>query len=102
MSGRVVRSVLILGSVMLLAACAAGANELTGVPAGGNVAGFWLGLWHGFIALFTFVVSLFTDTVNVYEVHNNGGWYNFGFILGVMSFFGGGGGSGACRRRKRG
>jgi hypothetical protein len=69
------------------------------VEVGENTAGFWKGLWHGFIALFTFVFSLFSDNINVYEVHNNGGWYNFGFILGVMMFFGGGSG-GACRRSK--
>jgi hypothetical protein len=45
------------------------------------------------------VISLFTDTVSVYEVHNNGGWYDFGFILGVSAFFGGGGGGSARRRR---
>jgi hypothetical protein len=33
-------------------------------------------------------------------VHNNGGWYNFGFLLGVMVLLGGGG-SGAARRRYR-
>jgi len=39
---------------------------------GGSVAGFWLGLWHGLIAPITFVISLFSDNVNFYEVHNNG------------------------------
>lgn len=75
-----------------LTACAAGSSEMVDVEnTEGEVAGFWKGLWHGFIALFTFVISLFSDNVGVYEVHNNGGWYDFGFILGVMIFFGGGG-----------
>ncbi len=75
-----------------LSACAAGPNEMVAQPSpDGEVAGFWLGLWHGFISFFTFIVSLFNDNVNVYEVYNNGGWYNFGFILGVSMFFGGGG-----------
>ena len=93
---------IILGATLLLAGCAAGANDLanTAAPDGG-VAGFWLGLWHGFIALFTFIISLFTETVSVYEVHNNGGWYDFGFILGVMIFFGGGAGGGSRRRGGR-
>jgi hypothetical protein len=38
--------------------------------------------------------------VTMYEVHNNGGWYNFGFLLGMMIILGGGGG-GAARRRYR-
>ena len=55
----------------------------------GNVAGFWLGLWHGFVAPFAFFISLFKDDIGIYEAHNNGRWYNFGFILGLMIVFGG-------------
>jgi hypothetical protein len=93
---------LTVGAVLLLAACAPGTNQLVGTESpDGSLAGFWPGLWHGFIALFTFVISLFTDEVSVYEVHNTGGWYDFGFVLGVMIFFSGGTGSGAASRRKR-
>jgi hypothetical protein len=52
--------------------------------------GFWHGLLHGFILLFSFIGSLFTD-YKIYAFPNSGGWYNFGFLLGVMMFFGGGG-----------
>ena len=55
-------------------------------------AGFWAGLWHGMILPITFVVSLFKPEVGIYETHNNGGWYNFGFFLGVASAFGKGAG----------
>jgi hypothetical protein len=51
----------------------------------------WLGVWHGFIAPFVFVVSLFRGNLNIYEVHNNGAWYNFGYLFGLACFFGGGG-----------
>ena len=57
-------------------------------------------LRHGFISFFAVIVSLFKDNVGVYEAHNNGTWYNLGFILGAMMFFGGSG-SGAKRRSKR-
>jgi hypothetical protein len=57
--------------------------------ADGDVAGFFLGLWHGIISPVTFVISLFTDGVNIYEVHNNGNWYDFGFVLGAGILFGG-------------
>ena len=91
----------VLLAVLFLSACAAGPNTLAGSPGPeGAVAGFWLGLWHGFISLFSFIVSIFKDGVGVYEVHNNGAWYNLGFVLGVMSFFGGGGGE-ASRRSGR-
>lgn len=45
--------------------------------------GFWSGLWHGIITPFSFIGSLFSDNIAVYAVNNNGGWYNFGFLLGV-------------------
>ena len=76
--------------VLLLSACAAGANQAVDVPdADGDTAGFFLGFWHGLIIPVTFVISLFTDSVSVYEVHNNGNWYDFGFVLGVVAFVGG-------------
>jgi hypothetical protein len=79
-----------------------GPNPLAGSPdEGGKVAGFWRGLWHGMIAPFTFILSLFNPKVQMYEAHNNGGWYNLGFLLGVMGVFGSGRG-GASARRKQG
>jgi hypothetical protein len=63
------------------------------------VAGFWLGLWHGFIAPFVFVVSLFNGNLSIYEVHNNGLWYNFGYLFGVACFFVGGGKQTARRNK---
>jgi len=53
----------------------------TGPPA---PAGFWLGVWHGIICPITFLVSLFNDNVGIYEVRNNGNWYNFGFVAGIV------------------
>lgn len=48
--------------------------------------GFWQGLWHGLIFPLAWVVSLFTDQVAVYAVPNNGGWYDFGYFLGIVVF----------------
>lgn len=47
-------------------------------------AGFWAGLWHGLIIGIAFIISLFTDSVSIYEINNTGGWYNFGYVLGLM------------------
>ena len=90
------KRILVLGTLalvlLILAGCVAGPNEMTNSPdEEGKVAGFWQGLWHGIIAPITFIISLFSDTVNVYEVHNNGGWYTFGFLLGLGVLTGGGG-----------
>jgi len=75
---------------------APGPNELAKLGSGeGKPAGFWKGVWHGFTVPFTFFISLFNPKVNIYEVHNNGAWYNFGYIIGLSMIFGGGkGGSG--------
>jgi hypothetical protein len=76
---------------VVLAACAAGPNAAVDVPnVDGDTAGFWLGLWHGFISPVTLVISLFSDNVNVYEVHNTGNWYDVGFVFAIVSFVGGG------------
>jgi hypothetical protein len=92
---------LLSGTALLLAACAAGPNEL--VDTGPDPAGFWLGLWQGLISPITFIVSLFTTNVNIYEVQNNGNWYDFGFVLGVACAFGSGGwgGTAGVRRTQR-
>lgn len=45
--------------------------------------GFWHGLWHGMIFPFAWVISLFSEEVAVYAIYNNGGWYDFGFMLGL-------------------
>lgn len=58
---------------------------------GANPAGFWVGLWHGIIMPITFIVSLFNPKVGIYEINNNGGWYNFGFVLGASATGSGGG-----------
>lgn len=77
---------------LLLASCAPGPNGQVNTPdAHGIVAGFWRGLWHGIIAPITFIVSLFNHSIQMYDVHNNGGWYNFGFLFGLTTIWGGGG-----------
>lgn len=87
---------------ILLASCAPGVNELAhSADSKGVVAGFWRGLWNGIIAPVTFIISLFNPNVQMYEVHNNGGWYNFGFIFGMMIIFGGGAGGARAKRPRR-
>ncbi len=97
-------ALLLIAGLLLFGACTAGHNSLANLEtADGDLAGFWLGLWHGFIVLFSFIASLFKENVGIYEAHNTGGWYDFGFLMGVMMFFGGsqGGGQKAYSRRKK-
>ena len=76
------RVALALGSLMALAACAHQASSGV-VP---EAPGFLLGLWHGFIFPVAWVLSLFMPDVAVYAVPNNGGWYDFGYFLGIAVF----------------
>ena len=101
-------SVFVLSAILLamLAACAPGAtvevtspettiqfttpgpNPLMGKPVEkGRVADVWQGLWHGFIAPVTLVMSFFNPEVQMYEVHNVGNEYNVGFLVGVALVF---------------
>jgi hypothetical protein len=69
-------------AVLVLAGCA-GPNPLVGTMGRSGVAGFWSGLWHGMICPIAFGISLFNHAFTMYEVHNNGNWYNLGFMLGA-------------------
>ena len=87
-----------LAAMLLLSSCAPDANPVVGTS--DDPAGFLMGLWHGIIFPVTFVISLFTNDVSVYEVINSGNWYDFGFILGVMMSLGGGGAGAGTKRRR--
>jgi len=76
---------------MILSACAPGPNPMEKkANHEGEVAGFWKGLWHGLIAPFSFIISIFSGKVRFYEVYNNGFWYNLGFVLAAGLFLSGG------------
>ena len=74
---------LALALALALAACAATQQPDAVAP---TAPGFWLGLWHGFIFPIAWIVSLFTDKVAIYAVPNDGGWYDFGYFLGIVVF----------------
>ena len=85
----------LLLSLLLLCGCTAESHDLsqnfTEAPKG-----FWWGLWHGVISCGTFIVSLFYENIAIYEVNNNGFWYDLGFLLGIGAF-----GSSASRASRR-
>jgi hypothetical protein len=60
----------------------AGSNSKYQLPHA-EPAGFFAGLWHGMTAPFIFWISLFSKGIRVYETHNKGRRYDFGFLLGV-------------------
>jgi hypothetical protein len=83
---RTVKLFLFIPFILLLASCTAGGDQFTTQ----SPAGFWYGLWHGVISFISLIIHLFNDNVMVYEKNNTGGWYDFGFLLGVVVVWGGG------------
>ena len=94
------QAILMMLIVVLMVSCTAVPVEITKCVSEKPV-GFWMGLWHGLIAPITFIISLFTDSIEMYAVNNNGGWYNFGFVLGAGILFRGSSKAGREYRRKR-
>jgi hypothetical protein len=56
------------------------------VSAAPDAPGFLLGLWHGFIFPLAWLLSLVMPDVAIYAVPNSGGWYDFGYFLGIVVF----------------
>lgn len=81
MSRLYIRILLALGATVLLTACAA---QQSGAGVASESPGFLLGVWHGFIFPVAWVISLFVDSVAIYAVPNNGGWYDFGYFVGIV------------------
>jgi hypothetical protein len=67
---------------LLLSACAREVSTAVHPQA----PGFLLGLWHGFIFPLSWIGSLFNSDIAIYAVPNNGGWYDFGYFLGIVVF----------------
>ena len=55
------------------------------VPDAFEPPGFWIGIVHGFVIFFSIIGSIFLD-VRIYAFPNSGGFYDFGYFLGVMMF----------------
>ena len=84
-------------ATLLLAACARQAPDAVNHAA--DTPGFLLGLWHGFIFPWAWIGSLFDPQIAVYAVPNDGGWYDFGFFVGI-TVLGGGSWFGSKQRRR--
>ena len=73
---------LAVASALALTACA----QQVPTAVDPSAPGFLEGLWHGFIFPVAWVVSLFSSSTAVYAVPNDGGWYDFGYFLGICVF----------------
>lgn len=85
--------VLGIGMLLLLAACVPGDGSASLT----DPAGFFWGIWHGWIAPISLLIGLFDRNIRLYEVYNSGWWYDLGYYMAIISGFG----SLALFRRKR-
>jgi hypothetical protein len=74
----------LLACLALLCSCAPG----VGGRSAENRAGFFMGIWHGWIAPVSLIWHWFNRDVRLYEVFNTGWAYDFGFYMGVVGGFG--------------
>ena len=88
------RVLAIVTVALALAACVAKQSTNAVAP---TAPGFLEGVWHGFIFPIAWIISLFTDDISVYSVPNNGGWYDFGYFIGICFL---GVGARTSRRRR--
>lgn len=94
---RALRPGVACAALLLLAGCASQIPET--VVAGDEAPGFLWGLWHGFVFPWAWIGSLFDRDIAVYAVPNGGGWYDFGYFLGI-TVLGGGSWFGSRARRR--
>jgi len=87
------------GMLVFVCLCLTGCVPGDGTNSAGHLAGIFSGIWHGWIAPFSLIYSLFDDKVGIYEVYNNGFLYDLGFYMAVISGFGG---LAFARKKKKG
>lgn len=73
------------GLLLLLSSCMPGTQAMQErAPAG-----FFMGIWHGWIAPISLIGRLFNPAIRIYETQNTGWWYDFGYYMAIISGFGG-------------
>lgn len=71
--------------ILLLSSCA-GSEQF---KEDGKKANLIHGIWHGWIAPISLVLSIFGDGIRMYEPNNTGWSYDLGFYMAVIGGFGG-------------
>lgn len=85
MNRKIRLSIIIIFIMMFLTACIPGDGSYTII----KPAGFISGIWHGWIAPISLLLSFFDRSKGIYEVINTGFWYDFAFYMAIISGFGG-------------
>lgn len=77
-------TILLIVITLMLTGCVPGDGTYTA----SKPAGFFWGIWHGWIAPISLIIGLFKRNIKIYEVINTGWWYDFGFYIAIISGFG--------------
>jgi hypothetical protein len=83
------RNILLAALILIIVFALSGCAPGDGAATPSHPAGFFWGVWHGWIAPISLIIGLFNHSIRVYEVNNVGWWYDFGFYIAVISGFGG-------------
>lgn len=82
---RILLLFLLLVIVLVLTGCIPG----DGTHSEEKPAGFFWGIWHGWLAPLSLIIGIFRNSIRIYEVHNTGWLYDFGYYIAIISGFGG-------------
>ena len=85
MGKKIVLGVLCLFLLLVFTGCMPGDGKATSE----HPAGFFAGIWHGWLAPVSLVVRLIKPEIRIYEIFNTGWWYDFGYYIAVISGLGG-------------
>lgn len=78
-------TVIIISTLYVATGCIPGDGTYTN----DDPAGLFWGIWHGWVAPISLIVSIFKEGIRIYEPINTGFWYDFGFYMAIISGFGG-------------
>lgn len=87
--GGLMKNILKFAVLLIIISILAGCFPGEGIAAVDDPAGFFSGIWHGWIAPLSLIVGIFSDNIRVYEINNTGWWYDLGFYMAIISGFGG-------------
>ncbi len=83
------KKAILISLMMVLVVTMAGCIPGDGTNTSQDPAGFFWGVWHGWVAPISLIIGLFNDNIRIYEPNNSGWFYDLGFYIAVISGFGG-------------
>lgn len=84
------RVLLTVAAIVVLSLLMAGCLPGDGAATPSEPAGFFWGIWHGWIAPFSLIGEIFFNKgLHIYESYNTGWSYDLGYYMAVISGFGG-------------